>query len=232
MLTPVSYYNQFNLHDYLLSRMTMLDLQTMNPLSQDTEFAGQKSLSYYLMPVLKRKEITLVFHSGTEDVESLYTDGKKGTVYNENGEKTTDRVLTFHSVFGKSFDIEGAADYGSMAEPSNLNRIYYSRKGYHKPSTNYLAYRVGETIFANYINFDNNMLSNAAAESTPDNAVLHFFYVWAQNEYSISFDTNGGTFASGYSALVPVFYEDAVVGVANKKLFVKWLMVRNIVLII
>ena len=221
MLTPVSYYNQFNLHDYLLSRVTMLDLQTMSPLSQDTEFAGQKSLNYYLMPVLKRRGITLAFHSGTEDVDSLYTDGKKGTVYNENGEETTDLVLSYSSVFGKSFDIEGAVDYGSVAEPVNLNRIYSSRKGYHKPTTNYLAYRVGETIFANYINFDNSMLTNAAPESTPENAVLHFFYVWEPNEYSISFDTNGGTLSSEYSALIPVIYEETVTGVANKNQITK-----------
>ncbi len=183
------------------------------------EYQGRVSQSYYLVPVVVRKEITLVFHSGT-GLLNEYGDGRNGHVYNTENQETTNNTGAFASLtkytsrFGEEVDITDISSFGSSDAGFNLREHFSRRTGYRElAQTEFMAYtgNNGQEV----VLFDNNiLLGNDIFESVHDEGddknVVHIYFRWSANNYNINFNANDGTFAPGSSNVVNVFFDQTL----------------------
>lgn len=203
----VLYGQNFDLHDMIKAKME----------------AGLTSVqeTYYIAPILKRKEVSFVFHSGTGLV-GTYSDGRNGKIYNSETE-LVDNEKTFvvsNKVLGDKIDTsaELTGVYGTESASMVLTDLFYTRVGYQNDLYGYYwakdAYspenlnKRPQTVQAEIEYF----------KGLADNDTIHFYRLWDPQVYVVTFDSNGGlwngTF-SGTRTLNQVFDAEAITAPTN-----------------
>ncbi len=166
---------------------------------------AERSMAMYIVPVIKQKTVTLTFHSGTGE-NNTYGDGLDGTVYDTNGNLTTNKVYTYGVVlyFGQNVNSNSTILYINEIIPSEetsltLEELFSTRTGYTKASVDYWQWvaingagddGIDESV-SDSLGFDTFDLSSTSyfvLESTT--IELHFYLIWNANSYSVHYDAN------------------------------------------
>ena len=173
--------------------------------------AGQTSLKYEftIIPIIRQKTATVTFHSGTG--EGNPGDGKKGEVFNVDGENSTNTYFTTTEIyFGRilylDVELTGYLNGSDTAEEIVVDDLFNSRTGYSRLSNNYWTSSTGNTLNGSLLE-----LSTTYFNAVDTFADIHFYRIWKANTYTITFMPNGGTFLGIDSITITTTYDSKVI---------------------
>lgn len=170
------------------------------------------SQTYVVVPVVKQKTATLVFHSGT-GLENSFNDGRNGIIFDHNNTESTNSIFTFEDAYyGMTYSFASAltGTLNGDKELIVLDNLFSTRRGYHRPNNEYWRYTSQDHAEINdrTVNGSSVYLNAEMFASFDHNVVINFYRVWESNTYTISFQPNGGKFATNVSFMnVNVNYE-------------------------
>ena len=177
---------------------------------------GETSVSqtYVVVPVVKQKTATLVFYSGT-GLENTFNDGRDGVVYDHNGVESTNSIFVYENAYyGMTYNLNSAllGTLNGNQESIVLDNLFATRKGYHRPNNEFWKLTLEDQIGSGdrALNGSSIYLNADLFSSFANNATINLYRVWEGNTYTITFQSNGGKFATNVSFMnVNVNYEKA-----------------------
>lgn len=169
-----------NLHDFLKGYIEAGNTQ----LSEDLD----------IVPILKKKQINFVFHTGTSN--DSYGDKHEGKVFDSNGQlilpnsafvyegvEINDIVRTETSLDGK---------LNGEEQSVVLTNLYYTREGYKDNQYNYL-WALGEYSSSNLKRFGSTISVDVGYfKNLEGGHEVHFYRVWEPQTYKLMLDPNAG----------------------------------------
>ncbi len=151
----------------------------------------------YISPILKKKTITLVFHSGTGDSGNLYGDQMNGTVNSNSRTETTANTVTIENPASTIYLNTYLVDLADSQV--TIDQYFYSRVGYTKPNQNYWRWTckkgsLDESVSSGSILYSQLSLIPDMYDFKGTSGEVHFYIDWQPNTYSITFQPNNGRF--------------------------------------
>ena len=195
-----SYEQDFDLHEILKAKIE----------------AGETDLeqTYRIMPLLKQKEINIVFHSGTGDSTNEYGDQLNGEVFSKGVEDAIENKTTFvvEDVIINSriyTDAEHKGKLNGEEKSLILNNLFYSRKGYANDPYGYRWVVDGQKEDSS-VAIDIGLFENSDSSILADGGIVHVYRIWNARTYTISFNLVGGAWSGFGTESIDQVYDKTV----------------------
>lgn len=169
--------------------------------------------NYTIVPIIREKTATLVFHSGTGN--SGYGDTKNGQVFDTANNNTTESYfVTQEYYYGTTMYLNNALpgylNASSQTSQIVVEDLFSTRTGYSKNLSNHWVAENGERLNGSMLN-----LSTVYFRDSATSKQIHFYVVWDANTYEIRFNPNGGIFEGTDVIVIQAVYDSTKIYYKN-----------------
>ncbi len=148
--------------------------------------------TFFIVPILEQKAVTLQFHSGTGQ-SNEFTDGLAGNVYDDNNQETTDLSYEYSVKIYFNSDISLSIDsIVPDGESSQISSLYSYRTGYYKRLFGYWMWQTnnGSGTLTDDV-FESSNVEYFTTQSVE--SVVHLYITWTASTTLLTLDHNGAT---------------------------------------
>ncbi len=173
--------------------------------------------TFMLVPILKKKTATLVFHSGTGEGNE-YGDGLSGHVFSTTNDETTGNEYTNSQTlkFGEAVSLSSLSPDGQDAL---IEDLFHHRTGYSLASNPWKWKTDGANgdLSLSYMQLIADMFDEGERSTANQPIQIHLYRVWDAHSYTVTFHSNTGTFKNNreYSQLTLSLTYDQVYDTAQ-----------------